>query len=448
MTQSLDDLGQQLLDAAKSAGASAADALAVDGISHSIEVRDGQLEHAERSEGIEIGLRVFLGARQACVSASDVSSSTIKEMAMRAVQMAQHAPDDIHIRQATEVELCTNWNAERLQLSDPSLEPLAEELKQVALESEASALEVVGVSKCQSAGAGYSRHRINLCMSNGFSGGYTRTNHGLSCVAISGSGTDMERDYDGDSRVFREDLRNANEVGHLAGVRAIALRGARKPPTGIFPVIYDERISSGLIGHLLAATNGTAVSRGASWLQTAMNSSVLPDGISLIENPDRPRVGGSRPFDAEGLSVAERQIVSDGFLKEWTLDLSTAAKLGLSSTGSAMRGPSSPPTPGVGNVELTQGELSQEELIRNMGNGLLITSLIGSSINETTGDYSRGASGFWVENGEISYPVNECTIAGNLREMLLRIVPGNDARRHLSRVVPSLLVPGMAIAGE
>ena len=177
MTQSLDDLGQQLLDAAKSAGASAADALAVDGISHSIEVRDGQLEHAERSEGIEIGLRVFLGARQACVSASDVSSSTIKEMAMRAVQMAQHAPDDIHIRQATEVELCTNWNAERLQLSDPSMEPLAEELKQVALESEASALEVVGVSKCQSAGAGYSRHRINLCMSNGFSGGYTRTNH-------------------------------------------------------------------------------------------------------------------------------------------------------------------------------------------------------------------------------------------------------------------------------
>ncbi|MBL6846388.1 MAG: TldD/PmbA family protein, partial [Planktomarina sp.] len=143
-----------------------------------------------------------------------------------------------------------------------------------------------------------------------------------------------------------------------------------------------------------------------------------------------------------------RQIVSDGFLKEWTLDLSTAAKLGLSSTGSAMRGPSSPPTPGVGNVELTQGKLSQEELIRDMGDGLLITSLIGSSINETTGDYSRGASGFWVENGEISYPVNECTIAGNLREMLLRIVPGNDARRHLSRVVPSLLVPGMAIAGE
>ena len=448
MTQSLNDISEQLLSAAKSAGADASDAMAVDGISHSIEVRDGQLEHAERSEGIEIGLRVFVGARQACVSASDVSLATIEEMAMRAVEMAQHAPDDIHIRQAEEYELCKNWNIDKLQLSDPSLEPLAEELKQVALESEASALQVEGVSKCQSAGAGYSRHRINLCMSNGFSGGYTRTSHGFSCVAISGSGTDMERDYDSDSRVFREDLRKADEVGYLAGKRAVALTGARKPPTGVFPVLYDERISSGLIGHLLSASNGTAVARGASWLQSAMDSSVLPSGISLIENPHRPRVGGSRPFDAEGLNVAERQIVCDGVLKDWTLDLATASKLGLASTGSAMRAPSSPPSPGVGNVELTQGEHSREDLIRDMGTGLLLTSLIGSSINETTGDYSRGASGFWIENGEITYPVNECTIAGNLREMLMHIVPANDGRAHLSRVIPSLLVPSMAIAGE
>ena len=190
------------------------------------------------------------------------------------------------------------------------------------------------------------------------------------------------------------------------------------------------------------------MARGASWLQHDMHSLVLPQGTSLLENPHRKRTAGSRPFDGEGLPVAARAIVADGILQEWTLDLSTAAQLGLQSTGSAMRGPSGPPAPGVGNVTLTPGPQSREDLIRDMGTGLLLTSLIGASINATTGDYSRGASGFWVENGEIAYPVNECTIAGNLREMLQNIVPANDGRAHLSRVVPSVLVPSMAIAGE
>jgi len=448
MKRSLTDLGQQLLDAAKRAGADGCDAMAVDGISHSIEVRARKLEQAERSEGVDIGLRVFVGARQACVSASDTSTDTIQEMAERAVEMARHAPDDTYIRQATAVELTSDWDVNALQLADPAVEPSAAELQQTALEAEANALDVVGVTKCQSAGAGFGSRRIHLCMSNGFSGGYVRTDHGFSCVAISGSGTHMERDYDGDSRIFRSDLRGVAEVGQSAGARAVARQGARKPPTGVFPVLYDERISSGLIGHLLSATNGLAVTRGATWLQDAMQGSVLPQGISLIENPLRIRTGGSRPFDGEGLPVALRHIVEDGVLQQWTLDLATAAQLGLSSTGSAMRGPSGPPSPGVGNVELTAGTQSRKDLIRDMGTGLLLTSLIGSSINATTGDYSRGASGYWVENGEITYPVNECTIAGNLRDMLMRIVPANDGRQHLSRVVPSLLIPGMAIAGE
>lgn len=448
MTRSLTDLGQQLLDAAKRAGADAYDAMAVDGISHSIEVRAGKLEQAERSEGVDIGLRVFVGARQACVSASDTSPDTIQQMAERAVEMARHAPDDAFIRQATAVELASDWDVEALQLADPAEEPTAAELQQTALEAEASALDVDGVMQCQSAGAGFGSRRIHLCMSNGFSGGYVRTDHGFSCVAISGTGAHMERDYDGDSRIFRADLRGAGEVGHSAGTRAVARQGARKPPTGVFPVLYDERISSGLIGHLLSATNGAAVARGATWLHDAMQGSVLPDGISLIENPHRVRTGGSRPFDGEGLPVVMRHIVEDGVLQQWTLDLATAAQLGLSSTGSAMRGPSGPPSPGVGNVELTPGTQSREDLIRDMGTGLLLTSLIGSSINSTTGDYSRGASGYWVENGEIAYPVNECTVAGNLRDMLMRIVPANDGRAHLSRVIPSMLIPGMAIAGE
>jgi PmbA protein len=447
MSRSLNDLGQELLDAAKQVGADAADAMAINSISHSIEVRVGKLEQAERSEGVDIGLRVFVGAGQACVSASDTSADTISQMAMRAFEMARHAPDDVNIRQATSDELSHDWDVEALQLSDPSQEPSAEELLQTAIEAEASALSVSGVVQCQSAAAGYGSRNIHLAMSNGFSGGYVRTDHGFSCVAISGTGSEMERDYDGDSRIFRADLRTAADVGRSAGERSIKLQGARKPPTGIFPVLYDERISSGLIGHMLSATNGVSIARGASWLQEAMQTAVLPRGISLIENPMRPRTGGSRPFDAEGLVVAPRDIVTDGVLRQWTLDLATAAQLGLKSTASAMRGTSSPPSPGVGNLELTPGKQSREDLIRDMGTGLLLTSLIGSSINGTTGDYSRGASGFWVENGEIAYPVNECTIAGNLREMLLKIVPANDGRAHLSRVIPSLLVPNMAVAG-
>lgn len=221
----------------------------------------------------------------------------------------------------------------------------------------------------------------------------------------------------------------------------------RKPPTGAFPVMYDERISSSLIGHLLAATNGTSIARGASWARDLLGEQVLPKRVSLIEEPLRPRTSASRPFDAEGLPTADRLIVSDGILAGWTLDLATARKLGLSSTASASRGTGAPPSPSVGNARLTGPEHSREDLLKQMGTGLLITSMIGSSINATTGDYSRGASGFWVEDGEITYAVNECTVAGNLRDMLRGLVPANDARAHLSRVVPSLLVEGLTIAG-
>ncbi|MGI9390204.1 MAG: TldD/PmbA family protein, partial [Boseongicola sp.] len=269
-----------------------------------------------------------------------------------------------------------------------------------------------------------------------------------SCVAITGSGTSMERDYYGDSRIFREDLTDPEEIGRIAAERTLARRGSRKPPTGSFPVIYDERIASSLVGHLTQAANGMMVARGSSWLRDKLSQQVLPKGISITEDPHRPRIGGSRPFDAEGLPTRVRKIVDDGVLTGWTLDLATARQLELESTGNASRGTGSPPTPRTGNVTLTEGTKSRDDLVRDMGTGLLVTSLIGSSVNSTTGDYSRGASGFWVEKGEITFPVNECTIAGNLHDMLASIRPANDARHHLSRVVPSLLVEGLTIAGE
>jgi PmbA protein len=258
----------------------------------------------------------------------------------------------------------------------------------------------------------------------------------------------MERDWDGDSRIFQADLKSPEEIGRLAGERAVARQKPRRPRTGKYPVLFDERISSSLIGHLLAAANGAAIARGSSWLLGREGSQVLPSGLSLIEEPHRPRASGSRLFDGEGLPTAERAVVEDGVLTGWILDLATARKLGLTSTGNAARGTSAPPSPSVTNLRLTQGAASREDLIAQMGTGLLVTSMIGSTINPNTGDYSRGASGFWVEKGEILHPVNECTIAGNLRDMLMTLVPANDARTHLSRIVPSLLVDGLTLAGD
>ena len=448
MTQSLADLTDNLLTAARRAGADSADAMAVQGTSLSIEVRGGTLEQAERSEGVDIGLRVFVGQRSANVSASDVRDSTIEEMAQRAVAMAREAPEDQYSGLAPPEMLSARRDAEGLELSDPAEEPSPAVLQEDACRAEAAALENDKISQVQSASAGYSARSVHISATNGFSGGYKRTDRGLSCVAICGTGTKMERDHDGDSRIFQADLRSPEDIGARAAERAVARYGARKPPTGAYPLLFDERVSSTLIGHLLVAANGASVARGASWLRDAHGAQVLPKGISLHEDPHRLRASGSRPFDAEGLPTRARDIVADGVLTGWTLDLSTGRKLGMASTGNATRGTSSGPSPSTWNVALTQGDHTRDDLIRDMGTGLLVTSMIGSTINPNTGDYSRGAAGLWIENGEIAYPVNECTIAGNLRDMLLRIIPANDARTHLSRVVPSLLVSGMTLAGN
>ncbi len=447
MTQSLETLAQAALEAAAKAGADAADALAVHGSSLSIDTRAGGLEQAERAEGTDLGLRVFIGQRQAIVSSSNTSPEALAQMAERAVAMAREAPEDPYIGLADPAQLATERSADALELYDPSPEPSPEALQEDALRAEAAALAVSGVSQVQSSGAGYSRSAIHLATSGGFSGGYRRSSRSLSCVAIAGEGLGMERDYDGDGRIFQADLRSPEEIGSSAGARAAERLSPRKPKTGTYPVLFDERISGSLIGHLLSATNGAMIARGSSWLLGALGEEVLPPSLSLIEEPHRPRISGSRTFDAEGLPTGRRAIVKDGTLQGWTLDLATARKLGLQSTANAARGTSSAPSPSVSNVTLTPGELTRAELIAEMGTGFLVTSLIGSTINPNTGDYSRGASGFWVENGEIIHPVNEVTIAGNLREMLGTIRPANDARPYLSRLIPSLLVEGLTLAG-
>jgi PmbA protein len=442
----LDTLTDALLTAARRAGAESADAMAVTGTSLSISVRAGALEQAERSEGIEIGLRVLIGGRQACVSASDVSDRTITALAERAVAMAKEAPVDPHAGLADSTQLSRDWDAAALELADPADEPNAAQLESDARSAEAAAMAQSGITQVES-GASYSNRSLHIAATNGFQGGYGRTSSSVSAVAFTGSGTNMERDYAGEGRVFRADMPGADTIGVLAAERALQRAGAVKPVTGTYPVIYDERVAASLIGHLISAINGSSIARGSSWLSDALGKHVLPAGLSVIEDPHRLRIGSSRPFDAEGLPTRHRAIVDGGILTGWVLDLATGRKLGMPSTGNATRGPSSPPSPGTSNIDLTQGAFTRDDLLAQMGTGLLITSMIGSTINPTTGDYSRGASGFWVVNGQISHPVNECTIAGNLRDMLMRIIPANDARAHLSFRVPSLLVDGMTLAG-
>lgn len=448
MTDTLDDLTHRLLQRAREAGADAADVLAVRGNSISIDVRNGTLEQAERSEATDIGLRVFVGQRFANVSSSDVRADSLAIMAERAVAMAREAPEDPYVGLADPDQLAENRASDWLELYDPTPEPTPAELEQDARDAESAALEVAGITQVSASSAGYGSQEVHLAASNGFSGGYQRSSRSVSCVAIAGTGTGMERDYDGDQRIFQADLRTAQDIGRTAGERTLERMNPRKPKTGAYPVLFDERISSSLIGHLLMAINGAAIARRSSWALDLLGKQVLPQGLSLTEDPHRPRVGGSRPFDAEGLATQKRDIVKDGVLTGWTLDLATARKLGLDPTGNAARGTTGGPSPSVSNVALSQGVTDRAGLIAEMGTGLVVTSMIGSTINPNNGDYSRGAAGFWVENGQVAYPVSGVTIAGNLIEMLKKITPANDARPWLSRVVPSLLVEGLTLAGE
>jgi PmbA protein len=448
MTPDLAALTARLLDAATKAGADAADAMAVSGTSVSIDVRAGRLEQAERADGTEIGLRVLVGQRQAMVGASDISDRTIAALAERAVAMAREAPEDASLGLADPAELSSIRDMGHLDLMDDAPEPSAADLEHLARTAEAAALATPGISQSESATARHSRQQGHIAMTNGFAGSGARSSTAISATAITGEGTAMERDYAWEARTHRADLPDATGIGRLAGERTVLRKGARKPPTGSFPVLYDERVASGVIGHLLSAANGAAVVRGSSWLRDRLGQQVLPATLSVLEEPHRPRIFGSRLFDDEGLPTAPRAIVDKGILTGWTLDLGTARRLGMRSTANASRGPSSAPSPSLSNIRLTPGTATRDDLIAGMGTGLLVTSMLGASINPTTGDYSRGAAGFWVEGGQIAYPVNECTIAGNLLDMLMRLTPANDGRAHLGHVVPSLLVEGLTIAGE
>ncbi|MFL2810337.1 MAG: TldD/PmbA family protein [Paracoccaceae bacterium] len=448
MNNNLEVIASALLDMSKKAGAEAAEVIGLEKKSLNVDVLNGMLEGVERSEAIDIGLRVIVEGRQACLSCSDVREESLEKMVTRSLSMAREAPVDKDIVLAANDQLVSAQDLEALDLIDTEVMVEADRLEKWAIEAEVEARKVKGITQVQGSSASVGIIKSQLAFSNGFSQGYSRSGVNISCVSISGQGNKMERDYASESRVHISDLPSPSSIGQLSGERAAARFGARKPPTGNYPVLYDERVSSSLVGHLIGAINGASIVRGSSWLAKNLGEEIFPKNISIKECPLKVRCSGSRPFDAEGLKTNTKNIINNGILETWLLDLSSSQNLGLESTSNAVRSVSSPPSPGISNISLIGGLKSRDYLIKEMGTGLLVTSMIGLTLNPITGDYSRGASGYWVENGEVKYPVNECTLAGNLKEMLKTIIPANDSKRHLSFSVPSLLVQGLKIAGK
>lgn len=433
---------ERLIDHARAAGADQADVLVVRRRSRSASIRNGAVENTESSESDDFSLRVFVGQKVATVNAGRGADETA--LSERAVAMARVSPEDPHACLADKDMLATEWPD--LDLFDPT-EPSAESLVEAASEAEAAALAVPGVNSSVGAGAGAGLFGMVLATSHGFSGAFERSGFSRSVSVIAGEGVKMERDYDFDSRVFHTDLDDAAAIGRSAGERAAARVNPRKVKTGSnINVVFDPRVSRGLIGHLVSAINGAAVARKTSFLKDMMNKQVAIEGLTLVDDPFVRRGPGSRPFDGEGVSVGALTMIEAGMLRQWYLTTGVGRELGLSTNGRASRGGGV--SPSSTNVIVSPGASSREELIRSVGTGFYVTELIGQGVNQVTGEYSRGASGFWIENGEISFPVSEVTIASNLKDMFRRMTLANDIDRKFSIAAPTIAVEGMTIAGD
>ncbi|MET0669231.1 MAG: TldD/PmbA family protein [Xanthobacteraceae bacterium] len=440
----LTTLAERLVKAARTAGADAADAVAMRGVSSSIEVRDGAVEESERSESNDMGLRVLVGKRQAVVSTNDISGDGIAALAERAVAMARVAPDDPFAGLADATLLARKFPD--LDLLDPTLPDVAG-LETMARRAEQAGLAVKGVTKSGGASASAGIGGMVLMTSHGFSGAYLGSRHGVSMTAIAGEGTGMERDYDYSSALHSSDLDAPEKIGRNAGQRAVERLNPRKPPTCKVPVVFDRRISSSLVGHLSGAINGSAIARKTSFLRDKLGERLFAPGVNVIDDPLRRRGLRSQPFDAEGVAGQRRALIDDGVLTTWLLDCATARELGLETTGHAHRGASSTPSPGPTNLHLEPGIQTPAELIKDIADGFYVTDLIGSGASIITGDYSRGAAGFWIENGERTYAVSEVTIAGHMLEMFRTLQPANDLQFCYGTNAPTLRVEGLTIAG-
>ncbi|MCC2975068.1 TldD/PmbA family protein [Sphingomonas sp. PL-96] len=435
----------QAIERARARGADAADAILIADTALSVSVRLGALEDVGRSEGGELGLRVFVGKRSASVATSDLSDAALDEVAERAVAMARLAPEDAWAGLAP-AERLMKGAAPLLDLDDGA-EVSPEQLKAQALAAEDAARAVAGVTNSEGGSASASRVVVALATSHGFAGSYAVTSHGVSASVLAGSGSGMQRDYAYHSARHRASLDPAEEIGRLAGERAVARLDPARIASGPMPVVFDPRVGASLLGHLTGAIAGPGVARGTSFLRDALGTAVFAPGVTIRDDPHRPRGLRSRPFDGEGLPVSPLAIVEDGVLQSWLLESASARQLGLEPTGHATRGIGGGPGVGTSNLYMDAGRISREAMIGDIAHGVLVTELIGQGVNGVTGDYSRGAAGFLIENGELTRPVAEITIAGNLRQMFAALVPASDLEFRHGVNVPTFRIDGMTVAG-
>ena len=434
------DVAHDLLRFASQKGATAAEAVVSEGRDTSVSVRNGELENLENAEAREATVKVFVGQSSANMSGSVLTKEALERLVDRAVAMAKLAPPDPYAGLAEPSQLATKFAD--LDTCSPEI-VTTEQLRERAMEAERVALAVQGVSKSNGAGASAYAGRSAIAASNGFERTSKRSSFGNSVSVIAGENTSMERDYDGHGAVYWSDVEPAEKIGRTAGERAVKRLNPRKLSSQKVPVIFDRRIATSLLSHLVGGISGAAIARGTSFLKNDLGAQLFQPGVTIIDDPLRKRGLASRPVDGEGLAVRRRALIDRGVLTNWILDLRSARQLKLAPTGQGGRG-----TPSTSNVHLEAGVRSPDQMMKDIGTGFLVTEFIGSSINMVTGDYSRGASGYWFENGEIAYPVSEVTVAGNLRDMFLALEPGSDLIFRSSTTAPSCFLGEMTIAGR
>ena len=435
-------LVSDLIRQARIAGADAADAVLVNGTSLSVASRQGKIEHLERSEGRDLGLRVFVGKRAAIVSSSSLDPAGFRGLIERALAMAKVVPEDPF------TGLAETWappETTGLDMADPA-EPTPDALAARAA-AEDAAFSVPGITNSEGAEAGYGRTEVVLVTSAGFAGHRIGTSHSISATALAGNGTAMQRDYDYDSKVYFADLDDPARIGKSAGERAIARLNPIRPKTARLPVVFDPRVAGGLLGHLAGAINGGSVARGTSFLKDKLHSRIFAAGINIHDDPRRIRGLRSRAFDGEGTPTRARALIQDGILTTWLLDSRSARQLGMTSTGHASRGTSGPPSPSATNLYLAAGTLTPQALMADIQEGLYITEMIGMGVNGVTGDYSRGAAGFMIRGGVLAEPVAEVTVAGNLPEMFANMVPASDLVFRRGTDSPTVRIDCLTMAG-
>lgn len=435
-----------LIALARKAGADGADAVYSGGASESVTVRLGLLEDVERSESEHLDLRVFVGKRSASIGSSDLAEAALSELAERAVAMARAAPEDQFAGLAPEDMLFTGPLPE-LDLADGH-EPSPRDLRELALAAEDCARAVPGVTNSEGGSASASARVFALATSHGFAAAYGGTGRAISATVVAGEGSAMQRDYAWRSAHHSEDLPSAEEIGHMAGQRAVRRLGPGRVKSGAMPVVFDPRVGGSLIGHLAGAMSGSAIARRASFLLEKDGAQLFARGITIVDDPLRQRGLSSRPFDGEGLKTAARNLIEDGRLTGWLMDSAAARQLGGRPTGHAVRGSGGAPGVSVSNVHLAAGTLSVAELIADIDEGVFVTELIGHGVNAVTGDYSRGASGFLISKGEIAGPVAELTVAGNLIDMYAQLSVADDLEWHRTVNVPTIRIDGMTVAGD